>query len=248
MNYLTRQTEPDRRRSNGAACLLPMICLGLLLAACLPAAAGVKEVTIEVPVKQKIDVSDYESLMVANFICERNTQLDLDVEVVRYLRKLLLRTLKLDVAKGEAPTLPTGRGGKSIFEVPDYWTDLGGRFDSDLILSGNVAFSTEDRSGYEQIDLRNYQGGYRRDMGYSPYNTRTIFIEQTGFFLNLEVHLLNGRTGEELYTDKFYQEIVYNGSGPDDLSVFFMMMDKLAPQLTGIMAERKTRVTRYLLD
>ncbi len=246
MSHLNRDTEPARGRLTGVACLLPLICFGLLLPACLPAWAGTTQVTIEVPVKPKIDISDYNSLMVANFICDRNTRMDLDVEVVRYLRKMLLRTLKLEVAKGEAPTLPTGRGGKPIFEVPDYWTDLGGRFDSDLILSGTVAFSTEDRSGYEQIDLR--QGGYRRDMGYSPYNTRTIFIEQTGFFLNLEVHLLNGRTGEELYTDKFYQEIIYNGNGPDDLSVFFMMMDKLAPQITGILAERKTRVTRYLLD
>ncbi len=239
MTHLDRQTRSAR--------LLWAICITLLLAS-LPAAAGVKEVTIEVPVKPKIDVSDYNSLMVAKFLCDGDTRMDLDAEIVRYLKKMLLRTLKLEVVKGEAPSLPLGRGGQSIFEVPGYWTDLGGRFDSDLILSGSVAFSNEDRSGYEQIDLRNYQGGYRRDMGYSPYNTRTIFIEKTGFFLNLEVHLLNGRTGEEVFTDKFYQEIVYSGDGPDDLSVFFMMMDKMAPQITGIMAERKTRVTRYLLD
>jgi len=248
MSQVTRYTEPHRMRPTGAVYLLPALCLTLLLLAGLPAVAGVDEVTIEVPVKPKIDISDYESLMVANFICNRDTRMELDAEIVRYLRKMLLRTLKLEVARGEAPTLPTGRGGKPIFEVPDYWTDIGGRFDSDLILSGTVNFSTEDRSGYEQIDMRNYRGSYRRDMGYSPYNTRTVFFEKTGFFLNLEIHLLNGRTGEEIYTDKFYQEIVYNGDGPDDLSVFFMMMDKMAPQITGIMAERTTRVTRYLLD
>jgi len=248
MNHLTLQPETVRGRVGRAACLLPVLLAALLFSG-LPATAGVSEVSIEVPVKPKVDISDYESLMVANFICDRDARVDLDVEIVRYLRKMLLRTLEIEVSRGVPPSLPLGRGGQSIFEVPGYWSDLGGRFDSDLILSGTVNFSTEDRSGYEQIDLRNtYQGRYRRDMGYSPYNTRTIFIEKTGFFLNLEVHLLNGRTGEEIYTDKFYQEIVYNGDGPDDLSVFFMMMDKMAPQITGIVAERKTRVTRYLLD
>jgi hypothetical protein len=245
MNHSPRQTEPARRRLSASACLIVVV----LLLAGWPASAGVEEVTIEVPVKPKIDVSDYKSLMVANFLCDREARLELDTEIVRYLRKMLLRTIDLEVSKGEPPSLPTGFGGQTIFEVPGYWTDLGARFDCDLILSGKVNFATEDRSGYEQIDLSNtYQGRYQRNMGYSPYNTRTIFIEKTGFFLNLEVHLLNGRTGEEIYTDKFYQEIVYNGDGPDDLSVFFMMMDKMAPQITGIVAERKTRVIRYLLD
>lgn len=240
--------KTDRRPSKHAAAALIAV-LALLVLAGPPAAAGVDEVTIEVPVKPKIDISPYKSLMVANFIANRDTHMDLDIEIVRYLRKMFLRTLELEVAGDEPPTLPTGLGGESIFEVPDYWTDLGGRFDADLIFSGNVNFTNEDRSGYEQIDLRNtYRGRYIRDMGYSPYNTRTIFIEKTGFYLNLEVHLINGRTGEEIYSDKFYQEIVYNGDGPDDLSVFFMMMDKMAPQITGIMAERKTRVTRYLLE
>jgi len=241
----TRQSNPWAR---GMAALA-IAALAILLPCGPFAAAGVDEVTIEVPVKPKIDISPYESLMVANFLTNRDTRMDLDLEIVRYLRKMFLRVLELEVAKGEPPTLPTGLGGETIFEVPDYWTDLGGRFDVDLIFSGDVNFTSEDRSGYEQIDLRNtYQGRYMRDMGYSPYNTRTIFIEKTGFYLNLEVHLINGRTGEEVYSDKFYQEIVYNGDGPDDLSVFFMMMDKMAPQITGIMAERKTRVTRYLLD
>jgi hypothetical protein len=228
--------------------LLPAALVLALLFTGLPAAAGVTEVTIEVPVKPKIDISGYDSMIVANFITDREARLQLGEEVVRYLRKMMLRTLDLEVSKDPPPELPVGIDGTSIFEVPDYWTDLGRRFDSELILGGTVKFSTEDRSGYEQIDITRYQRGYRRDMGYNPYNTRTIFIEKTGFFLNLEVHLMDGRTGEEIYTDKFYQEIVYNGSGPDDLSVFFMMMDKLAPQITGIVAERKTRVVRYLLD
>jgi len=229
--------------------LLLLACLFALLPTGLPATAGVTEVTIEVPVKPKIDISGYDSMLVANFISDREARLQLGEELVRYLRKMMLRTLELEVAKGQPPELPVGFNGTSIFEVTDYWTDLGSRFDSDLILGGTVKFSAEDRSGYEQIDLRGTsRGRYRRNYGYSPHNTRTIFIEKTGFFLNLEVHLMDGRTGEEIYTDKFYQEIVYNGNGPDDLSVFFMMMDKLAPQITGIVAERKTRVTRYLLD
>jgi hypothetical protein len=247
MSQLTIKRKSVRHCFSAAACLLWLLVPALLLCN-LPARAGVEEVIIEVPVKPKIDISDYNSLMVGNFICNRDTRVELDTEIVRYLRKMMLRTLEIEISRGEPPTLPTGQGGLPIFEVPGYWSDLGGRFDCDLILSGAVSFSTEDRSGYEQIDLRNTrQGVYRRDMGYSPYNTRTIFLDKTGFFLNLEIHLLNGRTGEEIYTDKFYQEIIYDGDGPDDLSVFFMMMDKMAPQITGIVAERKTRVTRYLL-
>ncbi len=76
---------------------------GALLATSLGSCTNYYEIPIEVPVSAKLDVSDYNRVLVASFVTQTTEDLDLDAETVRLLRNQLrtrseLRVLEADLA------------------------------------------------------------------------------------------------------------------------------------------------------
>jgi len=76
---------------------------GALLATSLGSCTNYYEVPIEVPVAAKLDVSDFNRVLVASFVTQTTEDLDLDAETVRLLRNQLrtrsqLRVVDADLA------------------------------------------------------------------------------------------------------------------------------------------------------
>jgi len=63
------------------------------------------EVPIEVPISAKLDVSDFNRVLVASFVTQTTEDLDLDAETVRLLRNQLRTRSLLRVIEAEVPPL-----------------------------------------------------------------------------------------------------------------------------------------------
>lgn len=78
---------------------------GALLATSLGSCTNYYEVPIEVPVAAKLDVSDFNRVLVAGFVTQTTEDLDLDAETVRLLRNQLRTRSQLRVVEAELAPL-----------------------------------------------------------------------------------------------------------------------------------------------
>ena len=83
----------------------PALLLGAVLASALSACTSYYEVPIEVPIDAKLDVSEYNRILVASFTTQTNERLDLDSETVRLLRNQLRMRSSLQVLDAEVDPL-----------------------------------------------------------------------------------------------------------------------------------------------
>ena len=90
----------DRRRSPLFLGLIGLS-LGFFVASC----TSYYEVPIEVPIEAKLDVSQFNRILVASFTTQTNERLDLDSETVRLLRNQLRMRSNLQVLDAEVEPL-----------------------------------------------------------------------------------------------------------------------------------------------
>lgn len=76
-----------------------------VLSATVVSCTSYYEVPIEVPISAKLDVSDFNRVLVASFVTQTTEDLDLDAETVRLLRNQLRTRSQLRVIEAEVPPL-----------------------------------------------------------------------------------------------------------------------------------------------
>ena len=93
------RTGTDRRRTRF---LWPV---GVLMLAAASGCTSYYEVPIEVPIDAKLDVTEYNRILVATFTTQTNERLDLDSETVRLLRNQLRMRSNLQVLDADVEPL-----------------------------------------------------------------------------------------------------------------------------------------------
>ncbi len=243
--------ERTDRRSNrpGSAStrrLWAALGVGFFLAlAAGPVVAGSVEVRLQLPVRARLDLSDRRTVTVAPFLvvtqegqeAVQRRGLDIQREFERYLFRLLRRQTTLKVVE-------TGPVDYPIYDLDllsrdiDFWSALGERTQADLILTGSLDFDIQDRSGY------------RTEEYVSPFDGRTyyrqVLVEQTGFEYDIVMQVMDGRTGELLYSDNFKDFKSFEGEGADPLMGMFENLYALEDRIAGIFAERRVETIRTL--
>ncbi len=217
----------------------------LLTFAALPVFAGTVEVTLTLPQRAKLDLQGRKSLAVASFLvvsqegAEKIKGRDIDVqkEFNRYLLKVLRRETDLKVIEPGPVDYPT-YDLDQLSRQADFWSALGERTQSDLILTGGLDFDIQDRSGY------------RTEEYVSPYNGRTylrqVLVEQTGFQYDILMQVYDGRTGALLYQDNFKDFQSFEGENTDPLAGMFENLLSLEDRIVNVFTQKEVEASRIL--
>jgi hypothetical protein len=236
------------------------------------------EVPIETPIQPKLDVASFQRVLVAGFVSGGTDELDANLETVRLLRSQLrtksrLRVIEADVlplmdvaanngaskASGDtaAPAADAGaqelperiRDEKDlasyerVFANVDYWKRIGEEFQNPLIVTGTVLFTPHQRSGFVTREQEVYDSFGRRRV--VPVRT---YMERKGFILRPKFVFIDGRTGTQVYSESFREEILYNASqNTPALSSYFELMDRLIPSFLSTLSSQKIKGSRVLL-
>ncbi len=247
------------------------VALAALAAGC---SQSYHEVPIETPIQPKLDVRPFSRVYVAGFITAGTQDVDGNLETVRLLRSQLrnqgqLRVIDADAldltdAAGEGPAANGAAGApppqpaadanltdetqfaafEKVFADKDYWKKIGEEFQQPLIVTGTVLFRPHSRSGFVQRERETFDSLGRRRV--EPERT---YMERKGFILRPNFIFIDGRTGEQLHTETFREEILYNASqSTPALSSFFELMDRLLPSFLNTLSAQKVRGSRTLLQ
>jgi hypothetical protein len=264
----------DRLRKTAAS--LSLIA-GVLAAGC-GSGGGYVEVPIQTPIAPKLDITPFQRVYVAGFLAGANEDLDASMEMVRLLRsqlrsKNVLRVVDADTValaervKEEAeqagqpvaaadPATPLEEGQlppvqnerdldryAKLFEDKEFWKQVGDEHEQPLIVTGSVVFMPQAREGFVQREQEVYDSFGRRQV--VPVRT---YQERKGYILRPTFVFIDGRTGEQLYSESFREEILYNSNQQTPaLSSYFELMDRLLPTFLNTLSAQKIRGNRVLL-
>jgi hypothetical protein len=218
----------------------------LLLGAC----GSSNEVKLKLPLRPKLAVTGRERITLAPFVvasrlserkdAPKYKDLDLDAEFRRYLGKQLGKRTKMTIVAMPADVrLPT-QHLKELGEAADFWRGIGARTGADIVLSGIVDFRVENKSGYRAeeyispIDNRKYY--------------RQVLVENTGFYFDVTVLAMDGRTGARLFQENFHDTKEKNTRAADQLAGLFENLFSLENQLLGLFVVREREANRYVFD
>ncbi len=218
----------------------------MLLVTALPARAGDVEVTLLLPVRARIDLTDRSTVTVAPFLVVSDEGeetaarrgIDVEREFERYMSRLIRRETRLKLIESGPVDYPS-YDIRELSTDSDFWRYLGERTQADLIVSGSLDFDIQDRSGY------------RTEEYVSPYDGRTyyrqVLVEQTGFEYDIVMQVFDGVTGEQLYSDNFKDFKQFEGERADPLQGMFENLYALEDRIANIFAQKQVAATRVLI-
>jgi len=245
--------------------LLCVLAPSLLVSAC----ASYIEVPVETPLQSKIDVAAFRRVLIGGFVVEpsADNEVELGSETVRLLQNQLRAQTKLQVLEPDRPPLldamdkamegkaPGGRftaadreqyrlEGDRALQDAEYWRKIGEEFQNPLIISGKMAFEVQNRSGFESKEEVVREPGTNR----SRLVRGNRYLERKAFSLSAEFVFLDGKTGQILHREKFTEEVLYGEEQKvSPLSAYFELMDRLLPNVLGIVSPQRIRGQRILL-
>ncbi len=200
------------------------------------------EIPIETPIQAKIDVGSFQRVLIAGFLAGGSNAIDPNAETARLLRSQLrsksdLKVIDADVQSlvdvvdqqrdAAGPTdstepVPSSKSKAaepkikdekdlskyvSIFTDKDYWKKLGDEYDQPLIVTGSVLFLDISRSGPQSAVNEVTDPTGRR----VTQEVRT-YTDKKGFALVPRFVFIDGRTGDQLYSESFREEVLYDSS------------------------------------
>lgn len=216
---------------------LPVV--ALLLATGTLASAGVIRVNISLPLPPRLDASGVQTILVVNFLSNDHPDINISAETVKVLRRLLEKHTSFRILDVDPPNIPE-QNLADLLRNSEYWREMGRRYGADLILSGEVNFQAVDRSGFIQEDYVSPVTGQRL--------RRTRYAERESFELTLDLVFFWGNSGEVAYQDYYSEEALMEEKGYDHLQVLYNLVERLEPDIVGILAARRRNEVRYLFD
>ena len=240
------------------------------------------EIPVEIPLQAKIDVANFQRVLVFGFLSGGSNSIDPNTETARLLRSQLrskqdLKVIDSDVVSlvdevdrqrgtGPAPAAAAPRPAaapgepaaknepriktdkdlqeyQSIFDNKDYWKAIGERYQSPLIITGTVMFTEMSKSGMVSRPQQ-----YIDSTGITRYQEVHEWADLKGYALDSKFIFIDGRTGEQLYTEPVHEESLYPSTqSTPALSSYFELMDKVLPSFLNTLSTQKIRGTRILI-
>jgi hypothetical protein len=225
------------------------------------------EIPVETPIHAKLDVTPFQRVLVAGFLAGGSKNIDPNAETARLLRSQLrsksdLKVIDADVlslvdevdrqrgaaavADSEEPRIKTDKDlaeYEKILSDKAFWKKLGEEYQSPLIVTGSIMFTEVTKSGNVSRMATTTDS-----TGRPEYREVRSYVNMKGYALTPKFVFIDGRTGEQLYSESFHEEALYQeGQNTPALSSYFELMDKLLPGFLNTLSTQKIRGTRILI-
>jgi hypothetical protein len=196
------------------------------------------EVTVTLPLPPRLDVTTMRSLLVASFLVNETELLDLNREIVRFLRAEFRKNSPLRVLDvTPAPAIPEQTLEDLAANAP-FWRQLGKEHGADLVVSGALRYTRSDASGFKDVDFVDERTGQKVK--------QTRFVEQERFEFEVDVLFLSGTTGELLHRDRFRRDAIYGGLSNDPITAFYDLSETIAGDVLSVISQRLRSDVRYV--
>jgi hypothetical protein len=195
-------------------------------------------VQIGIPIPARLDLEGMETALVASFLTEQTVLLDVNRELVRFLRTELRKHTELEILDVvPPPAIPEQRADELVLNH-EFWRYLAREHGADLIVSGVVDYSRFDVSGFQEVDVVSPQTGQKV--------RQTRFVEQEEFAYVLDVFFIDGATGTLLHRDRLRRNVVFRGMMNDPIHAFYGLSESIGADIMSAVSTRIRTETRTI--
>jgi hypothetical protein len=195
-------------------------------------------ISVPVPIPPRLDLEGLETLLVASFLANQSTLLDVDREIARFLRGEFRQRTRLEVLDVVPPPAIPEQTIEDLIKNHEFWKHLGREYDADLIVSGVVSYGREEVSGFEDVDIVNPSTGQKV--------RETRFVEQEEFAYVLDLLFMDGTTGGLLFRDRLRRAVRYRGLMNDPIHAFYELGESLSDDIVSVVSTRMRVETRSI--
>jgi len=194
------------------------------------------EVTVGLPMPPRLKLEGNESILIIEFLDDETRFLDINREMVRFLRSAFRNRTAHEILDIAPPPAVPEQTVEDLLANTEFWKHLHREYDADLIVSGVLGFDREDISGYRDVDMVSSTTGQKV--------RQSRFVEQERFSYYVEVFFIDGKTGETLYRDKLQRSAIIRGTQNDPITTFFDLSDTISAEVLAIVTTRIRMDTR----
>ena len=198
----------------------------------------VVSVTVSLPLPPRLTLDGMKSLLVASFLVNDSQLIDVNRELVRFLRSEFRKHSAfhvLDVIP--IPAVPEQTLDEMAANAP-FWSHMGREYGADVIVSGAMRYARRDASGFDSVDVVSETTGQKVK--------QTQFVQQEEFTFELDVLYLRGSDGALLFRDRLRRQATFRGEANDPISAFYTLGETLAGDVLAVVAPRARDDQRLL--
>ena len=194
------------------------------------------QITVGLPMPPRLKLKGNESILIIDFLDDETRFLDINREMVRFLRSAFRNRTAHEILDIVPPPAVPEQTVEDLLANTEFWKHLHREYGADLIVSGVLGFDREDISGYQDVDVISSTTGQKV--------RQTRFVEQERFSYYVEVFFIDGRTGKPLYRDKLQRSTITRGTQNDPITTFFDLSDTISAEVLAIVTTRIRLDTR----
>jgi tetratricopeptide repeat protein len=196
------------------------------------------EVPVGLPLPPRLKLENHKTLLVASFLVNDSELLDVNREMVRFLRSEFRKHTAFEVLEVNPPPAVPEQTLDEMAANAAFWTHLSREHGADVIISGAMRYARRDASGFEDVDIVNEATGQKIK--------QTAFVEREEFTFDLDVLYMNGADGALLFRDKLRRQAFFRGSANDPISAFYQLGDSITGDVLSVIAPRTRTDVRLL--
>jgi len=196
------------------------------------------EVTVPLPIPPRLKLDGIKTILVASFRVNDSVLVDVNRELVRYLRSEFRKHSGFEIQPVNPPPAIPEQTLEEMAQNAAFFRWLGRENGSDLIVTGAMRYTRRDASGFQDTDIVSESTGQRV--------RRQQFVEQEEFTFELDVLYFEGATGALLFRDRLRRQAVFRGSANDPISAFYELGSSIAGAVIAAVSTR-TRTDPRLL-
>jgi hypothetical protein len=198
----------------------------------------VVEVAVTLPLPPRLKLEGVKTVLVASFLVNDSQLLDVNRELVRFLRGEFRKHTAFEIQDINPPPAVPEQTLDDMAQNAAFFRWLGHEHGSDVIVTGAMHYTRRDASGFENVDIVSEATGQKV--------RQTQFVEQEEFAAVLDVLYLRGADGSLLFRDRMRRQAVFHGLANDPISGFYQLGNSIAGDVLSVVAPR-TRTDARLL-
>lgn len=196
------------------------------------------KVNVTLPVPARLDLEGRKTFLVASFLTEESHLLDINRELVRFIRSELRKQTDLEILNVvPAPAVPEQTLQDMILNR-EFWKYLGEEYDADVIVSGIMLYDRRDSSGFRDVDVISSTTGQKV--------RESQFVEQERFLYELDILLMDGKNGELLFRDRLQRSAIFRGTQNDPITAFYELSESIGSDILAIVKPRIREDVRFV--
>lgn len=198
----------------------------------------VVEVSVTLPLPPRIEVDGAKTLLVASFLVNDSDLVNVNREIVRFLRGEIRKHTAFGVLDVNPPPAVPEQTLEDLAKNAEFFRWLGREHGADIIVTGGMNYTRRDASGFEDVDIVSEATGQKIK--------QTRFVEQEEFTFQLDALYFRGADGALLFKDRTRRKAVYRGSSNDPISAFYELGNSVAGDVLSVVAPRSLTDVRLL--